>query len=88
MTYIEITEANDPLSVFARRLGREPLVVTAQGKPIAALVPYDEFELELEAASLRKDPRFAATLQRSRDRHEKEGGISPEELDRQIEPGD
>ncbi len=82
MKFIEISQATESLAEYARGLAEESIVVTVNGQPIAALVPCNE--LDLECAALAKNPEFAALLERSRTRHEAEGGFSPDEIRREL----
>jgi antitoxin (DNA-binding transcriptional repressor) of toxin-antitoxin stability system len=59
-----VTQANDSLGQSVRKLEGEPLVVTEDGVPIAALVAIDE--LDLESLALGSHPRFMAILDEAR----------------------
>lgn len=56
MKTVEISEAKGPLSQYARRAQRETLVLTEDGKPVAAVVPIEE--MDLESLSLGHQPRL------------------------------
>lgn len=60
----------------------QPLIITKDGKPFAALVPLPE--TDLETATLSLDPGFLAIIERSRRRLEEEGGIPLEEMERRF----
>ena len=77
-----MTDATESLAEYARRLGAEPLIVTAHGKPVAALVPVSN--VDLETLSLSTNPDFLALIERSRARLKKEGGISDKEMRRRL----
>lgn len=87
MKSVEISDATGSLAEYAREAVEEPLVLTDGGKPIAALVPIEN--ADLETATLCTDPRFMALIERARTRRRTEGGISSEEMRRrlQVEPG-
>jgi prevent-host-death family protein len=51
MKIVDINEATEALSEYARRAATEPVVVTSNGKPCAAVIPLDN--ADLETASLR-----------------------------------
>jgi prevent-host-death family protein len=76
MKIIELKDATDPLADYVARVAEEPVVITAGGKPLAALVFVED--LDLETARLAKDPKFLAIIERSRRRLKTEGGIAEE----------
>jgi antitoxin (DNA-binding transcriptional repressor) of toxin-antitoxin stability system len=82
MKTIAVEKATLPLAKYARQAKRETMVLTAKGKPVAALVPIPNADLETMA--LRNDPRFLAIIERSRARQRAEGGISGEEMRRRL----
>jgi antitoxin (DNA-binding transcriptional repressor) of toxin-antitoxin stability system len=82
MKTLELSEAMGPLAEYAREVGREPLVLTVDGSPVAALVPIED--ADLETVSLATNPRFLALIERSRARQKAEGGISSEEMRRRL----
>ena len=79
---IELDEATAPLAEYARDAGSEALVLTVNGKPVAALVPIEN--ADLETVTLSTHPWFLALIERSRARQNAEGGISPEEMRRRL----
>ncbi len=54
------------------------MIVTANSKPIAALVRIEN--ADDETVFLSNDPNFLAIIERSRVRHKKEGGIPSKEM--------
>ncbi len=82
MKKVKITQATGSLAEYTRCLNREPLVVTANGKPVAALVPIEE--MDMEGLSVGTNPQFLDIIERSRRRHQEEGSISSEEIRRQF----
>jgi antitoxin (DNA-binding transcriptional repressor) of toxin-antitoxin stability system len=60
----------------------EPLLLTDHGRVIATIVPADERDAESMLLSI--NPRFKAILERSRSRLEAEGGLSSEEVRKQL----
>ena len=58
------------------------MIVTAHGKPVAALVPVSD--VDLQTLSLSTNPDFLALIERSRARLKKEGGISDKEMRRRL----
>ena len=82
MKTIEIARANKSLSDYAKRLGREALVVVRRGKPVAVLSSAKG--MDAESIALANNPKFVAIIERSRARQEAEGGIPAEELRRRL----
>jgi prevent-host-death family protein len=75
---IEIADATGALSDYAQIARRETVVVTRRGRPIAAVVPIDD--TDLETLSVSTNPDFIAIIERSRARYRAEGGISLDEM--------
>lgn len=80
---IDISEATEPLSQYARKAEEGPVVVTSGGEPIAIVLGLDNTDLETLALS--NDPKFLHLIERSRDRQKTEGGISSDEMRRLLE---
>ena len=82
MRILELAEANASLAEYARDVTKEPVIVTVDGKPVAALVPIEN--ADLETVMLSTHPQFLALIERSRARQRAEGGISSEEMRRRL----
>jgi len=82
MRTIEMDDASQTLAECARGIDAEPLVITERGKPVAVLLPLAN--ADLETVSLSSNPRFLELIERSRSRLIEEGGVSPEEVRRQL----
>jgi prevent-host-death family protein len=82
MKTLEMAKAKAPLSEYAKNVRKEPLVLTVDGKPVAALVPIENADLETVALST--NPRFLALIERSRVRQKSEEGISGTEMRRRL----
>ena len=82
MKTLELDEATASLAEYAREMNEEPVIITVDGKPVAALVPIGD--ADLETVSLSTDPRFIALIRRSRARLKAEGGVSSEEMRRRL----
>ena len=82
MKTLEISKAKRSLASYSRKVRKEPVVVTSNGKPIAALVAIQN--ADMETVVLSNNPHFLALIQRSRSRQKSEGGISTEELRRRL----
>lgn len=82
MKTLELARATASLADYARGVKKEPLVLTARGKPVAALVAIRN--ADFETATLSTHPRFLALIERSRVRQKAEGGISSQEMRRRL----
>jgi antitoxin (DNA-binding transcriptional repressor) of toxin-antitoxin stability system len=82
MRNVEATQANESLGQSARNLAGEPIVVTEDGVPIAALMPIDE--LDLESVALGNNPRFMAILEEARAQCQQGLGLSSETVRREL----
>lgn len=56
----------NPLAEYAQDVGKEPVILTVAGKPVAALVAIEDADLETVALSTH--PQFLALIERSRAR--------------------
>ena len=82
MKTIEMRQATNTLAEYFRELHDEALVVTVDGKPVAALMPLEN--ADAETVSLSTNPRFLALIEKSRSRQTAEGGISTDEFRRRL----
>lgn len=82
MKTLDITKATASLGKYAREASKGPVIVTVDGKPVAALVPIEN--TDLETATLSTNPQFLALIERSRSRQKAEGGISAAEMRRRL----
>lgn len=82
MKTLDLAKATAPLADYARDVGKEPVVLTSGGRPVAALVAIENADLETVALS--NHPRFLAVIERSRARQKSEGGISSGEMRRRL----
>jgi prevent-host-death family protein len=78
MKTLEMDKATAPLAEYARDINKEPVVLTVKGKPVAALVPIEN--ADLETVTLSTHPQFLVLIERSRSRQKSEGGISSKEM--------
>ena len=83
MKTLEFSEANLPLADYARKLKKTPVIITKEGKPLAALISL--INADMETVSLSNNPKFIALIERSRTRQKQEGGISIQEMRRRLE---
>ena len=82
MKTIEMVKATAPLAEYARDVKETPVVLTVDGKPVAALVPIEN--ADLETVTLSTHPGFLALIERSRSRQQAEGGVSSTEMRRRL----
>jgi len=82
MKTLEIAKAKASLAKYARDVNKEPVILTKDGKPVAALVAIEN--ADLETVTLSTSPQFLALIERSRARQESEGGISSTEIRRRL----
>jgi antitoxin (DNA-binding transcriptional repressor) of toxin-antitoxin stability system len=82
MKTLEVAQATAPLADYAGDMENEPLILTSNGKPVAALVPIEN--ADIETVTLSTHPQFLALIERSRARQKTEGGISSEEMRRRL----
>ena len=82
MKTLEMAEATAPLAEYARDVGREPVILTVDGEPFAALVSIEN--ADWETVTLSTNPWFLALIERSRARQKSEGGISGAEMRRRL----
>lgn len=84
MKVIEQTDATASLAEYAADINSGPVVVTSHGRPVAALMPIENADLETVALSTNRD--FLDLVERSRACARAEGGIPSEEMRRRFEP--
>ena len=82
MKTLEMVEATAPLAEYVQDVRKEPVILTIGGRPVAALVPIENADLETVALSTH--PQFLALIERSRARQKAEGGISSTEMRRRL----
>ncbi len=82
MKILERARATGSLAKYARDLNKEPVILTVGGKPVAALVPIEN--ADLETVTLSTHSKFLALIERSRTRQKSEGGISSAEMRRRL----
>jgi antitoxin (DNA-binding transcriptional repressor) of toxin-antitoxin stability system len=69
MTKIELKKASEPLSKYAQKARKNPVIVVKKGKPFAAVVPIRN--ADEETVSLSTNRKFLAIIERSRSRTKK-----------------
>ena len=82
MKKLSISKATGSLAEFARDLNGDVLVVTEDGKPMAALLPIRD--VDMETLSVGTNSKFLDLIELARRRHKEEGGISQRELRQRL----
>ena len=81
MKVIRIEDAKKSLAEYATE-SDEAVVVTSNGKPVAALMPIED--ADMETISLSTNPKFMRIIERSRKRQRKEVSVSSAEMRRRL----
>ncbi len=79
MIKIELKKATNPLCEYANARDFEPILLTSNGKPVAALIHVEAFS-DREITSLGLNPKFMEIIEESRARAKKEGTRSLDDL--------
>jgi hypothetical protein len=82
MTRVELKKATAPLSEYAQKARKDPVIVLRKGKPFAAVVPLRN--VDEETVALGTNRKFLKVIKRSRARVEKEGAVPAAELRRRL----
>jgi antitoxin (DNA-binding transcriptional repressor) of toxin-antitoxin stability system len=83
MKVVEKADATATLAEYAAEIANGAVIVTNEGRPVAALVPIEN--ADLETVSLATNREFLELIERSRARVDAEGGISGNEMRRRFE---
>jgi hypothetical protein len=80
MRTIDVADATDSLSHYAKKGLKEALVVTRRGKPLLAVTPINMDDWE--SIALANNPKFLAIIERSR--KSQKPRVSTEEMRRRL----
>jgi antitoxin (DNA-binding transcriptional repressor) of toxin-antitoxin stability system len=80
MKTIDVADATETLSDYARKGLKEALVVTRRGRPLMALTPIRKGDWE--SIAIATNQKFLAIIERSRRSHRP--GLSTEEMRRRL----
>jgi antitoxin (DNA-binding transcriptional repressor) of toxin-antitoxin stability system len=84
MRTVEMAQATAPLSEYAEKARRGgAVVVTLRGKPVVTLSAVPK-GADWESLAIGNHPKFLEIMERSRVAHRKQGGISPDDMRRQL----
>ncbi|HEX9146494.1 MAG TPA: type II toxin-antitoxin system prevent-host-death family antitoxin [Candidatus Binatia bacterium] len=82
MTRVELNNASGPLSDYAEKARKDPVIIVKRGKPFAAVVPIRN--ADEETVTLSTNRKFIKIIERSRARVKKEDGIPAAQLRRRL----
>jgi PHD/YefM family antitoxin component YafN of YafNO toxin-antitoxin module len=82
MKTVDLAKASKSLSAYADNLGDEPLILTVDDKPVAALVSLKN--VDRESLTLSTSPEFLRLMQEAREELERGESISLEEIKREL----
>ena len=82
MKMLDLSQATKSLETYARQLNEEPLILTEDGSPIAALMPIGE--ADMDTASLPDNPKFMAIIEHARAQRRSGLGMSTDEVRRAL----
>jgi antitoxin (DNA-binding transcriptional repressor) of toxin-antitoxin stability system len=83
MKVIEQQDATRPLAEYAAEIKGGTVVVTDHGRPVAALVPLEN--ADLETVELSTNPHFMRLIERSRAAIRVEGGVSSADMRKLVQ---
>ena len=82
MTKVDFKKASGPLSEYAEKARKDPIIVMKRGKPFAAVIPIRN--ADEETISLSTSRKFVNIIERSRSCVKRDGVISASELRRRL----
>ena len=83
MKVVEKRDATATLAEYAAQIDNGPVIVTSEGRPVAALVPIEN--ADIETVSLSTNREFLELIERSRAHVRSEGGIPGDEMRRRYQ---
>jgi PHD/YefM family antitoxin component YafN of YafNO toxin-antitoxin module len=82
MKTVDLAKASKSLSAYADDLGEEPLILTVDDKPVAALVSLKN--VDQESLALSTSPAFLRLMQEAREELKRGDSVSLEEIKREL----
>ncbi|MBI4604934.1 MAG: type II toxin-antitoxin system prevent-host-death family antitoxin [Planctomycetes bacterium] len=82
MSTIDLKDAKAPLFSYAKKARKHRVIVTKDGRPVAAVISLEN--TDWESVRLCMDPRFMAIIEKARRRRKREGGIPAAKLRREF----
>ncbi len=77
-----MNKAVAPLARYAQDVDKEPMILTVDGRPVAALLSVEN--VDLETMTLSAHPDFLEIIEYARSHQREEGGITSEEMRRRL----
>lgn len=82
MKTLETNKATESLGEYARKIGKEPVILTEGGRPVAALVSIRN--ADNETVNLSVNPRFNALIERSRTHMKSKGSVTGDDMRKRL----
>ena len=82
MKTVDLAKASKSLSAYAHDLGEEPVILTVDDEPVAALVSLKN--VDRESLVLSTSPAFLRLMQAARDELARGDSVSLEEIKREL----
>jgi len=82
MKTVDLAKASKSLSAYAHDLGEEPVILTVDDEPVAALVSLKN--VDRESLVLSTSPAFLRLMQAAREELARGDSVSLEEINREI----
>lgn len=79
MKTVPAADVGADLDEYLDRVADDPIIITRDGRPVAALVPVDESD-DLERLSLAHNRRFRRLLEEAYERIQRDGGLNEEQF--------
>ena len=83
MKIASLAEIKNKLSFYVNAARQSPVIITRNGKPVAAIVPIED-EDDLDSLMLAHSPRFQKLLADADERIKRSGGIPLAEVKRRL----
>ncbi len=82
MKTLEMVKATEPLADYAKNISKGPVILTVEGRPVAALVSIEN--ADWETISLSTNSEFIDLIDQSRAMQKAEGGISSAQMRQRL----
>ena len=82
MTTLDISKATESLADYSKDVSTEPLILTKNGLPVAALVSIED--MDWESLSLILNSKFIDIIEKSRQQIRAKGGVSAAEMGKRL----